>query len=113
MNKGEGGKARFAQVFGEVLRTLRKDEHLTQERLAERAGIDRTYPSLLERGLREATLGMVIRLGWALKTDPGALVRMTLANLGSPEEAQNPQFATSEASIRQARTTPLARLARR
>ena len=71
-------KALFARAFGEVLRTARLGAEFTQEHLAEAADIDRTYPSMLERGLREPTLGMVIRLARALEVDPVVLIRMTL-----------------------------------
>ncbi len=77
-------KIRFARAFGEVLRTVRKGANMSQERLAEGADIDRTYPSMLERGLREPTLGVVIRLGQALNVSADELVKMTLAELGIP-----------------------------
>ncbi len=72
------GKALTARAFGEVLRACRNRAEVSQERLAEAADLDRTYPSLIERGLREPTLGVVIRLGRALGIDPCVLVRMTL-----------------------------------
>ena len=71
-------KAICASAFGQTLRTFRCDAHLSQEHLAELADIDPTYPSLLERGLREPTLSMVIRLGRALNIDPAVLVDRTL-----------------------------------
>jgi hypothetical protein len=46
--------------------------------LREFADIDRTYPSLLKRGLRETTLSIVILLGKALNMNPLVLVKMTL-----------------------------------
>jgi transcriptional regulator with XRE-family HTH domain len=70
-----------ARAFGSVLKTMRAGAGISQEKLAELADIDRTYPSLLERGLREPGLGVVIRLGNALKADPVLLVRMTLLRL--------------------------------
>ena len=50
---------------------------LSQERLAEAAGLDRTYISLLERGLRQPTLETVLRLAEALGTSAATLVRAT------------------------------------
>jgi transcriptional regulator with XRE-family HTH domain len=44
------------KVFGKVLSELRKNAGLSQEKLAELAGLDRTYISLLERGLRQPTI---------------------------------------------------------
>jgi transcriptional regulator with XRE-family HTH domain len=70
-----------AAAFGCVLKTARAGVGVTQEKLSELADIDRTYPSLLERGLREPGLGVVIRIGEALQVDPVLLVRMTLLRL--------------------------------
>jgi transcriptional regulator with XRE-family HTH domain len=71
-------KGHIAGAFGEVLRIARHRAEISQERLAEFADIDRTYPSLLERGLREPTLSIVIRLGKALNINPVVLVKMIL-----------------------------------
>ena len=74
-------RRQVAVAFGGILRAARCSAGLTQERLAEEADIDRTYPSLLERGLREPGLGVVLTLGKALGIDPVILVRMTMARL--------------------------------
>lgn len=71
-------KGHIARAFGEVLRLARPRAQISQERLAEFADIDRTYPSLIERGLGEPTLSIVIRLGKALNINPLVLVKMTL-----------------------------------
>ncbi|MDB6009983.1 MAG: hypothetical protein JWL65_2233 [Gammaproteobacteria bacterium] len=39
------------------------------------------YPSLIERGLRQPTLSMLLRLAYAIDTEPTKLVEDTLANL--------------------------------
>jgi transcriptional regulator with XRE-family HTH domain len=52
-----------------------------QEDLAGEAGIDRTYPSLLERGRREPTLDVFFRLSTALRQPPAALLEATLTQL--------------------------------
>jgi transcriptional regulator with XRE-family HTH domain len=57
---------RVARAFGAVLRNTRNRQGLSQEALCEGANIDRTYPSLLERGLRTPTLPVVIEIAQAL-----------------------------------------------
>ena len=42
-----------ARAFGQVLVMSRHVAKISQEELAQRAGMDRTYPSLMERGLRQ------------------------------------------------------------
>jgi len=70
-----------ARTFGEVLVTCRHIAKISQEELAHRAGMDRTYPSLLERGLRQPTIGRLIAIGIALNMEPSALVLMTVVKL--------------------------------
>ena len=61
-------------AFGQVLRELRKKRGLSQERLALEAGIDRTFVSLLERGLRQPTLRTMFTLGRTLGVQPDEIV---------------------------------------
>jgi transcriptional regulator with XRE-family HTH domain len=60
--------------FARRLRQLRTERGLSQEKLAERAGLDRTYVSGCERGRRNATLRTLARLAAALEVDVCALV---------------------------------------
>lgn len=70
-----------ARVFGEVLVTCRRFAKISQEELAYRAGVDRTYPSLMELGKRQPTIGRLIAIGIALDMEPSTLVLMTVARL--------------------------------
>jgi len=54
---------------------------MTQEVLAEEADMDRTYPSLLERGMRNPTLFEILKLSVALEQRPGLLVDLTASQL--------------------------------
>ena len=80
-------RRQVARAFGSLLRTARNGAGLSQEKLAERANMDRTYPSLLERGLRTPSLLQLLNIGDALKVRPGMLVDMTAARL--QREAQS------------------------
>jgi Predicted transcriptional regulators len=55
-------------MLGDELRQRRLDSGLTQERLADKAGIDRTYVSILERNLQSPTVDMLIRICRAMRT---------------------------------------------
>ena len=63
------------QLFAFNLRRLRVERGLSQEELAHRTGIDRTYVSHLERLRYNPTLDMVERLAKALDVEPLALLR--------------------------------------
>ena len=68
---------KVAIAFGRVLREARLQKGLSQDRLAALADFDRTYPSLLERGLRSPTLAMILRLSQALNVNASLLVTRT------------------------------------
>jgi transcriptional regulator with XRE-family HTH domain len=68
---------KVAVAFGRVLRETRLQRGLSQDRLASLCDFDRTYPSLLERGLRSPTLAMIFRLSDALNINPSLLVTKT------------------------------------
>ena len=55
------------QRFGENLLRIRQARRLSQESLAERAGIHRTQISLFETGQRQPLLKTLIRLAGALE----------------------------------------------
>ena len=56
-------------VVAKNLRRLRTDRGLSQEELAARADVDRTYISSLEREQYAATIDMLEKLGTALDVD--------------------------------------------
>ncbi|MDP9071877.1 MAG: helix-turn-helix transcriptional regulator [Actinomycetota bacterium] len=63
-----------AQLFGQRVRARRLSLGLSQELLAERSGLHRTYIGSLERGERNVALLNIVRLADALGTDPAELV---------------------------------------
>ena len=59
--------------FGSNARNLRKGKNLSQEKLAEFAGMDATYISGIERGVRNPSLVAIVQLAKALQVFPGEL----------------------------------------
>jgi transcriptional regulator with XRE-family HTH domain len=57
------------------LRAFRVAAHLTQEALAHRASLHRTYISLLERGLRVPSIDVLRKLAIGLETTMTSLIR--------------------------------------
>lgn len=55
-----------AQKLGKKLRELRTEAGLSQERLGELTGLDRTYISGIERGVRNPALKNIEKLAKAL-----------------------------------------------
>jgi transcriptional regulator with XRE-family HTH domain len=60
--------------FGSLVRDLRQRAGLSQEKLAELAGLHRTYVSGIERGNRNVSLVNIVRLARALGVPVSRLV---------------------------------------
>lgn len=63
------------RIVGRNVRQARKAAGLSQEALADSAGIDRTYVSGVERGVRNPTVTILDRLAKALGVTPADLLR--------------------------------------
>ncbi len=61
-------------LLGQRVRELRTKRRLTQQALAESAGIPQTHVSAIELGLMQPNLGTLLRLALALECKVSALV---------------------------------------
>ena len=68
------------EVFAINLKKARRAKGVSQEELAHRADIDRTYVSLLERRMYSATIDVVAKLADALEVEPDALLKRPAKN---------------------------------
>ena len=64
--------------FGKRVRTLRREQKLTQEELAEQLGISASFMGHLERGSRVASIDTLVALCNTLKTSPQYLLGASL-----------------------------------
>lgn len=70
-------------AFGRALRRFRLERGLSQDKLAILAGLDRTYVSLLERGLRQPSLTTLLGLADCLEVAGSKLVDATVSEFES------------------------------
>lgn len=63
------------EVLARNLKATRLAKGLSQEELAHRAGIDRTYISSLERSIYNASIDVVDRLAKVLETEASDLLK--------------------------------------
>ena len=66
---------RALTAFGSNLRSERERKKLTQEKLAEKADLDPSYISGIERGIRNPSILSVVRIANALGTTVSDLSR--------------------------------------
>ncbi len=62
-------------IFAVNVRSRRLAQGLSQEELAERAGVHRTYVGMLERGEKNVTIYNIERIAGALGVDPSVLLK--------------------------------------
>jgi transcriptional regulator with XRE-family HTH domain len=69
--------ADYRRILAENVKAARKALDLSQEILALETEIDRTYISGIERGKRNPSLTLIVKLAERLKTTPAALLTAT------------------------------------
>lgn len=64
-------------AFAHTLKQIRMEKNVSQQKLALDANLDRTYISLLERGLRQPTITTLFQLAEALEVSVEELIQKT------------------------------------
>lgn len=67
----------LAIAFGRILQAKRLQVGLSQEQLSQQCNLDRTYISLLERGLRQPTIASLFSISKVLGIKPSELIKLT------------------------------------
>ena len=73
------------QAFATNLRRLRHAKGISQEDLAHRAGVNRTYMSKLEKGASYPGLEIIAKLATVLEVEPAELLRRPSASKDNPD----------------------------
>jgi transcriptional regulator with XRE-family HTH domain len=83
-------------IFGEVIRSYRKERRISQERLALDSDLQRSFISRLERGLTQPTLVTIFELAQALDVEPLQII----ADVQNRWNNKHQQKTTPKASSR-------------
>ncbi len=65
-------------ILGEMIKTVRKEKHLTQEQLGQLVGVNKSQISKLERNTKNVTIETILKVFRALKTN----IKFTLERTG-------------------------------
>jgi transcriptional regulator with XRE-family HTH domain len=60
-------------AFGSAIRSMRVEQGISQEALALKCGLDRSYFGAVERGQRNVALANILKIANALQTTPAEL----------------------------------------
>lgn len=69
------------------MRSLREGQGLAQDQFALQANVDRSYYGKLERGERQPSLGLLLRIAKGLRVPGSSLVEMTEALMNRHRKA--------------------------
>jgi HTH-type transcriptional regulator / antitoxin HipB len=64
-------------ILGEMIKSVRKERHLTQEQLGELVGVNKSQISKLERNTKNVTIETLLKVFRALKTN----IKFTIENM--------------------------------
>lgn len=65
---------REKEIFGEIVQEERKARKISQEKMAQLTGLDRTFISLIENGKRCPTLTTILKISAVLKIPASELL---------------------------------------
>lgn len=72
-HRGSEAAESYAAAVGMAIKALRTSLHTSQEELAYLAGLDRTYVSGIERGVRNPTVKSICKIAHALHISPSKI----------------------------------------
>ena len=75
------------KAFGQALREARQSKGISQEDLAERSGLDRSFISLVERGIQSPNIVVLLKVAAVLGISAAELIAKTEAAI----KVENPK----------------------
>ncbi|WP_293688736.1 MULTISPECIES: helix-turn-helix transcriptional regulator [unclassified Spirosoma] len=90
------GSSPISIAFGKAVKQQRLTKGLTQDELAHHCGVDRTYISRIERGLKNPTLSVIWDIATHLKISLVALTTLTMQKMPVDHTVLPENQATSD-----------------
>jgi len=86
------------RAFGAALRESRQNAGISQEQLAEAAGLDRSFISLVERGIQSPNIVVLLRIADVLGVSASGLIAQTEREMQTAAAESKSTPATSAAA---------------
>ena len=83
-------KERIVLCFGEVIRMARLKKHLSQQDVGEMIGVSHVHIGHMERGKREPSITMALRLCEALEVNINDVIKSIIEELEEINKAPQP-----------------------
>lgn len=87
-----------ADAVGRAMRATREDRGHAQDALALLAGVDRSYYGKLERGERQPTVGLLLRVAYALGVSGSDLLKSAEILLADKARTTDRKMVTAKSS---------------
>lgn len=72
-----GGTMKIDEAFGIIIKNLRKSKRISQNKLAIKCELDRSYIFMLEKGIKSPTINTVFKIAASLEVKPALLIEQT------------------------------------
>ena len=64
------------EILGVVIKEFRQKNNISQEQMAEKSQIDRTYASALERGIKNPSLEVILKISEGIGVPAWKIIRI-------------------------------------
>jgi transcriptional regulator with XRE-family HTH domain len=91
---GVPGIAHYEAIRKEIIRLLQEErerQHLSKYAVAQRSGVSESMVGLVERGLRNPSLELILRLADGVDTNLSEIIQKAVAAVENPNRKKSPR----------------------
>lgn len=77
----------YRRCLGETIYSIRRSKSMSQDDIADKTNLDRSYISQIETGTANITINTLLKIGIALDTTPSMILRLTEKKLKNASQS--------------------------